>query len=98
MNQEHILTVLRRPHISEKATVMAEKFKQFIFKVAPTATKQEIKAAVEALFEVKVKKVSVLNVKGKRKRFKQVAGRRSDWKKAIVALHENYDINFNVTD
>ncbi|KTD17643.1 50S ribosomal protein L23 [Legionella jordanis] len=98
MNAEYILTVLRAPHTSEKATVMADKYKQFTFKVLKTATKQEIKQAVEQLFNVKVKSVSVMNVKGKRKRFKQIAGKRSDWKKAFVSLQENYDIDFTVTE
>lgn len=98
MNPERLLMVLREPHTSEKATVMADKFKQFTFKVLKTATKQEIKAAVEHMFNVKVKNVSVLTVKGKKKRFKQLSGQRSDWKKAFVSLHENYDIDFTVTE
>ncbi len=98
MNAEHILMVLREPHTSEKATLMAEKYKQFTFKVLKTATKPEIKQAVEQLFNVKVKSVSVLNVKGKRKRFKQTNGKRSDWKKAFVSLQANCDIDFSVTE
>ncbi|KTD62600.1 50S ribosomal protein L23 [Legionella spiritensis] len=98
MNSERILMILREPHTSEKTTVMADKFKQFTFKVLKTATKQEIKQAVEHLFEVKVKNVSVMNVKGKNKRFRQLSGKRSDWKKAFVTLHDNYDIDFTVTE
>lgn len=98
MNIERMLMILREPHTSEKATVMADKFKQFTFKVLKTATKQEIKMAVEHVFNVKVKNVSVMNVKGKRKRFKQMSGKRSDWKKAFVSLQENYDIDFTVTE
>lgn len=98
MNAERLLMVLREPHTSEKATVMADKYKQFTFKVLTTATKMEIKAAVEQMFNVKVKRVSVMNVKGKQKRFKQLTGKRSDWKKAFVSLHENYDIDFSVTE
>lgn len=98
MNPERILMVLREPHTSEKSTVMADKFKQFTFKVLKTATKNEIKIAVEKMFDVKVRDVSVVNVKGKKKRFKKTSGQRSDWKKAYVSLHENYDINFNVTE
>ncbi|KTC91846.1 MULTISPECIES: 50S ribosomal protein L23 [Legionella] len=98
MNAERLLMILREPHTSEKATVMADKFKQFTFKVLKTATKQEIKLAVEHMFNVKVKNVSVINVKGKTKRFKQMAGKRSDWKKAFVSLHENHDIDFSVTE
>ncbi|HBI21890.1 MAG TPA: 50S ribosomal protein L23 [Legionella sp.] len=98
MNAEKLLMVLREPHTSEKTTVMAEKFKQFTFKVMKTATKLEIKLAVEQMFNVKVRNVSVLNVKGKKKRFKQTSGKRSDWKKAFVSLHPDDDIDFTVTE
>lgn len=98
MNAERLMMVLREPHTSEKATVMAEKHKQFTFKVLKTANKDEIKLAVEHIFDVKVKNVSVVNVKGKNKRFKQTAGKRSDWKKAFVTLHQDYDIDFTVKD
>lgn len=98
MNAEKMLMVLREPHTSEKATIMADKFKQFTFRVLKNATKGEIKAAVEHMFSVKVKSVSVVNVKGKRKRFKQLNGKRSDWKKAFVSLQPDYDIDFTVTE
>lgn len=98
MNAERLMMVIREPHTSEKTTVMAEKFKQFTFKVLKTATKLEVKLAVEQLFNVKVKNVSVINVKGKTKRFKQMSGKRSDWKKAFVTLHPTYDIDFTVTE
>ncbi|MDR3441497.1 MAG: 50S ribosomal protein L23 [Legionella sp.] len=98
MNAERLLMVLREPHTSEKATILAEKLKQFTFKVLKTATKTEIKMAVEQIFNVKVKNVSVLNVKGKAKRFKQTAGKRSDWKKAFVTLHADQDIDFTATE
>ena len=98
MNLERLMMVLREPHTSEKTTVMAEKFKQFTFKVLKTATKNEIKLAVEHMFNVKVRNVSVINVKGKSKRFKQMSGKRSDWKKAFVSLHKDYDIDFTVTE
>ena len=98
MNAERMLMVLREPHTSEKATVMADKYKQFTFKVLKTATKAEIKLAVEHLFNVKVKNVTTVNVMGKRKRFKQLSGKRSDWKKAFVSLQFGYDIDFTVTE
>ena len=98
MNQERIITVLKQPHTSEKSTLLAEKYKQFTFKVLKSATKQEIKAAVESLFNVKVTAVSVLNVKGKTKRFKQTSGKRSDWKKAFVTLQKTDDIDFTMTE
>ncbi|CEG58172.1 50S ribosomal protein L23 [Legionella fallonii] len=98
MNAERLMMVLREPHTSEKATVLADKNKQFTFKVLKNATKTEIKMAVEHIFNVKVKSVSVVNVKGKSKRFKQIAGKRSDWKKAFVSLHADQDIDFTVTE
>lgn len=98
MNSERILTVLQYPHTSEKTTRIAEKQKQFTFKVLPTATKREVKEAVEQLFNVKVKSVSVVNVAGKQKRFKNTIGKRSDWKKAYVTLQENFDIDFSVAE
>ena len=98
MNAERLMMVLREPHTSEKTNVMADKFKQFTFKVLKDATKSEIKMAVEHIFNVKVKNVSVVNVKGKAKRFKQTSGRRSDWKKAFVSLHADQDIDFTVTE
>jgi ribosomal protein L23 len=62
MNQERVFKVLLGPHVSEKATVLAEKKGQFVFKVATDATKLEIKKAVESLFNVKVENVSTVNV------------------------------------
>lgn len=94
MNQERILKVLLAPHVSEKATILAERDNQFVFKVAKDATKREIKKAVETLFEVEVKSVSTLNMKGKRKRFGMVEGRRANWKKAYVSLKPGQDIDF----
>ena len=94
MNQERILDILKSPHISEKATVVAEKDNQIVFKVAVDATKLEIKRAVESLFEVEVDSVKTLNVKGKSKRHGQQMGRRVNWKKAYVSLKEGQDIDF----
>ncbi|WP_348982353.1 50S ribosomal protein L23 [Azoarcus sp. TTM-91] len=94
MNQERLLQVLLAPQISEKATFIAEKNEQVIFKVASTATKPEVKAAVELLFKVEVKSVQIANVKGKTKRFGRSIGRRKDWKKAFVCLKPGQEINF----
>lgn len=94
MNQERVFKVLLGPHISEKASILADEENQFVFKVATDATKPEIKSAVEELFEVKVKSVQTINVKGKTKRFGRTMGRRSDWKKAYVSLQDGYDIDF----
>jgi large subunit ribosomal protein L23 len=94
MNQERLMQVLLAPHISEKATVAADAANQHVFKVATDATKTEIKQAVEKLFNVKVANVQVVNVKGKSKRFGQRLGKRSDWRKAYIALEAGHDIDF----
>ncbi|RRJ82203.1 50S ribosomal protein L23 [Aestuariirhabdus litorea] len=94
MNQERVFQVLQGPHISEKATILAEAKGQYVFKVAKDATKLEIKKAVEQLFEVKVKSVATVNVKGKTKRTVRGMGKRSDWKKAYVSLEQGQDIDF----
>ncbi|RLA03505.1 MAG: 50S ribosomal protein L23 [Gammaproteobacteria bacterium] len=98
MNQERILDVLKSPHISEKATVVAERDNQIVFKVAIDATKLEIKRAVESLFEVEVDSVRTLKVKGKTKRHGQLEGRRVNWKKAYVSLKAGQDIDFLGTE
>jgi large subunit ribosomal protein L23 len=80
------------PVITEKSTLASEHGK-VVFNVAKNATKPEIKAAVEALFRVKVKSVNTLNRKGKVKRFRGISGRQKDVKKAIVTLEEGHSID-----
>ena len=92
MSRERLMKVLLGPHISEKTTGIADAHNQFVFKVLPDATKAEIKQAVELMLDVKVDSVQVANVKGKSKRFSQMLGRRSDWKKAYVKLQEGQDL------
>ena len=87
----HYDTILA-PVITEKATLLSEQNK-VVFQVAADASKDEIAAAVEALFKVNVTKVNTLNVKGKTKRFRGIIGRRSDVKKAIVTLAEGQSID-----
>jgi large subunit ribosomal protein L23 len=94
MSQERLMSVLLAPHVSEKATAAAEAGNQVVFKVRPDATRKEIRAAVELMFEVKVEAVQVTVVKGKNKRFGTMRGRRSDWKKAYVRLAPGQDIDF----
>lgn len=94
MKEERLLQVILAPVISEKATMLADKREQVIFRVATNATKPEIKAAVELLFKVEVEGVQVANVKGKNKRFGRFNGRRSDWKKAFVCLKPGQELNF----
>ncbi len=84
--------VVLSPHITEKATLLSE-HNAVVFKVAGEATKPQIKAAVEALFEVKVTGVNTIVAKGKTKRWKGKPYRRSDTKKAIVTLAEGQSID-----
>ena len=93
MNQERIYKVLMGPHVSEKATIIAEKG-QYTFVVAQDATKPEIKKAVESLFDVTVERVQVLNQKGKTKRTARGLGKRNDVRKAYVTLADGQDIDF----
>ncbi|MDD3327487.1 MAG: 50S ribosomal protein L23 [Zoogloea sp.] len=92
--EERLMQVLLAPQISEKATYIADKNEQVVFRVASDATKPEVKAAVELLFKVEVKAVQVANVKGKEKRFGKMMGRRKGWKKAYVCLKPGQEINF----
>lgn len=94
MNSERLMKVLLSPLVSEKSTVIADANRQYTFKVATDASKREIAAAVEKLFEVQVDAVQVVNVKGKQKRFGTIRGKRSDWKKAYVRLKAGSEIDF----
>jgi len=94
MKQERLLKVLLAPHVSEKSSIAAETNNQYVFRVTTDASKPEIKAAVEHLFNVAVDNVRVSTVKGKVKRFGQRFGRRSDWKKAYVTLKAGQEITF----
>ena len=89
-----IYEILKRPRITEKATLMKETGNQVVFEVDPSANKIEIKEAVEKLFKVRVKSVNTVNMKGKPKRIGMHFGRRSKFKKAIVTLHEGHTIDF----
>lgn len=93
MNEERIYKVLLGPHVSEKASVAAENG-QVCFKVAADANKQEIKAAVEKLFDVTVEGVQTVNIKGKTKRNARGLGKRKDIRKAYVKLAAGQDIDF----
>ncbi|WP_310619395.1 50S ribosomal protein L23 [Flexibacterium corallicola] len=91
MNINHYDTIVS-PVITEKATFASEENK-VVFKVAITATKPQIKAAVEGLFGVKVKAVNTLIRKGKTKRFRGILGRQTDFKKAVVTLEDGQSID-----
>lgn len=93
---EKLMTVLLAPIISEKSTDLGEKQRTAVFRVAPSANKADIRAAVEKLFEVKVKKIGVSRVFGKPINFRgKSTGRRASWKKAYVQLQAGHDINLS---
>lgn len=95
---ERLMNVVLAPVVSEKSTRVADKNRQYVFRVADDATKPEVKAAVELLFKAKVESVTVSNVKGKSKRFGRFTGRRRNWKKAYVRLAAGQEINFGATE
>jgi large subunit ribosomal protein L23 len=97
-NPEQLMSVVLAPVVSEKSTRVADKNRQYVFRVADAATKPEIRAAVEMLFKTKVDSVTVSRVKGKRKRFGRFMGRRRNWKKAYVRLAAGQEINFAATE
>ena len=92
-NTERLMKVLLAPVISEKGTFVGEKNNQYLFRVMPDATKPEIKAAVELMFKVEVKGISVVNTKGKAKRFGKSNGRRDNIRKAYVTLKPGQELN-----
>lgn len=93
MNKDQLYNVLLAPRVTEKSARVGEQGNQYVFRVAPEASKSDIRAAVEALFEVNVESVRVAVVKGKNKSFKLRAGKRSDWKKAYVRVQEGQVID-----
>ena len=93
MSATNVYAVIRAPRVSEKTARLQELSNQYVFEIATTATKADVKAAVEQIFDVKVESVNVVNVKGKTKNFRQRAGRRSDWKKAYVKLADGQSID-----
>ena len=94
-DEGRLMAVLLSPVVSEKATMAAEKSNAVTFKVLRDATKPEIKAAVELLFNVEVTGVSVVNVKGKVKRSGRGIGRRNNVRKAYVMLKEGSELNLS---
>ena len=92
-DEGRLMQVLVAPIVSEKATMVADKTNAVTFKVLQDATKPEIKAAVELMFKVEVKGVSVVNTKGKAKRFGKSNGRRDNIRKAYVLLQPGQELN-----
>lgn len=93
MNAERACDIILGPVITEKATQLSE-HNQFAFRVRKDATKADIRAAIEALFSVKVTGVNTINVKGKVKRFRGRLGKRADVKKAVVTLAEGQSLDY----
>ena len=96
MINERLYSVLRAPKVSEKTARLAES-NQYVFEIAKDATKDDVKAAIEQLFNVKVAAVNVANIKGKSKAFRQRAGRRPDKRKAYVRLAEGQTLDVTAT-
>ena len=90
-NAEQLMNVVLAPVVSEKSTFVADKNRQYVFRVSDDATKPQIKAAIELMFKTKVDDVTVLNVRGKERRFGRLSGRRRSWKKAYVRLADGID-------
>lgn len=94
-DEGRLMQVLVAPVVSEKATMVADKTNSVTFKVLQDASKPEIKAAVELMFKVEVKGVSVVNTKGKTKRFGKTVGRRDNVRKAYVTLKPGQELNLS---
>ena len=94
MNKNRLYEILLSPRVTEKTSLVGDDSNQYVFEVASDANKSEIRAAVEELFEVNVKSVRVVNVKGKSKTFKLRPGRRNNWKKAYVRVQEGQTLDF----
>ena len=94
MNNDRLCQILLAPRVTEKTTLVGENSNQYVFHVVSDASKQEVKGAVELLFEVNVESVRIVNVKGKNKSFRMRPGKRSDWKKAYVRVQEGQVIDF----
>lgn len=93
MNQERLLKIILSPHISEKATIGLEKRNEYVFRVIQNATKPEVKDAVEFLFNTKVKSVRIVNVRAKKRSFKNISGTKKAWKKAYVSLQSDQKLD-----
>jgi large subunit ribosomal protein L23 len=92
--QKELYNVIVRPLLTERSTILKEKFNQYIFETRLDAAKPDIKAAVESLFKVNVQNVRTMIVRGKFRRFGKGGGMRPDWKKAVVTLKEGQKIDF----
>ena len=94
MSVNKSLQAVLAPQVTEKATMVADKYNQIAFKVKKDATKKEVKEAIELMFKVEVTAVNILNMNGKTKRVGRLMGKRNDWKKAYISLKAGQEINF----
>jgi len=94
MSEKEIYGTIVRPLLTERSTILKEKFNQYVFEASLGATKPDIKRAVEELFKVQVEAVRTMTLKGKFRRFGKGGGMRPDWKKAIVTLKQGQKIDF----
>ena len=94
LSQERLINVLVAPHVTEKSAIAMQNSNQYAFRVRRDASKPDIKAAVELMFQVKVQAVNVVNEPGKTRRFGKTVGRTQDWKKAYVRLAPGQTIDY----
>ncbi|QCI25140.1 50S ribosomal protein L23 [Buchnera aphidicola (Rhopalosiphum padi)] len=94
ISEERLLKILLSPHISEKSSISMEKFNTVVLKVSRNATKNEIKFAVQNLFNIEVDSVKTVYVKGKKKRQSNRVIHRSDWKKAYIKVKKGQNLDF----
>ncbi len=94
VNIEQYYEIIQKPLLTEKSSNLQEARNQYSFRVHSKANKSEVRKAVEAIFDVKVKRVNVINMPSKLRRFLGRPGRTSPWKKAIVTLHDGHAIEF----
>jgi len=97
LSKERLMNVLLAPHVTEKTSLAMQNANQYTFRVRRDATKPDIKAAVELMFEVKVADVNVVNETGKTRRFGKTPGRTQDWKKAYVKLVAGQSIDYEAS-
>ena len=94
LGEERLMSVLVAPHVTEKTTQALQLRNQYTFRVRRDASRFEVRAAVELMFDVKVESVQVVNEPGKSRRFGRTTGRTQDWKKAYVRLAEGHSIDY----
>ncbi|QJC35753.1 50S ribosomal protein L23 [Enterobacteriaceae endosymbiont of Donacia sparganii] len=94
--KEYDFKIIQGPYISEKSSFVAEKTNTLIIKVLKKATKIDIKRAIKKIFNVKIKNINTLIVKGKKKKNKKYTYQRINWKKAYIILEKDQKINFNI--